>query len=142
MIKGGRLVQIPFSATTLSPRNGPAALDLAIAALHVRLGALTAVRKSGVSSFNPNTLKEHTKGLKCSLEWTQVMYDKPVSDAPEPVEEKSDDQPDASKHVEKSDPVEAASEQSTSDASKHSQTRTLALGLGSVIGLPMFVMMA
>jgi len=74
-LKGGRMVQIPFSATTLSPRNGPAALDLAIAALHVRLGALTAVRESGVSSFNPNTLREHTKGLKCTMVDKDVVYD-------------------------------------------------------------------
>eukprot|EP00931_Biecheleriopsis_adriatica_P075867 TRINITY_DN4963_c0_g1_i1.p1 TRINITY_DN4963_c0_g1~~TRINITY_DN4963_c0_g1_i1.p1 ORF type:complete len:426 (-),score=85.27 TRINITY_DN4963_c0_g1_i1:92-1369(-) len=75
-LKGARLVQIPFSATTLSPRNGPAALDLAIASVHVRTGSLTAVRESGVSSFNPRTLETHVSGLKCSILQDEVVYDK------------------------------------------------------------------
>jgi iron complex transport system substrate-binding protein len=74
-LKGARLVQVPFSASTLSPRNGPAALDLAIASLHVRTGSLTAVRKSGVSSFNPQQFREHTKNLMCNLEKEKVKYD-------------------------------------------------------------------
>lgn len=74
-LKGARLVQIPFSASTLSPRNGPAALDLAIASLHVRTGSLTAVRKSGVSSFNPQQFREHTKNLLCNLDKEKVKYD-------------------------------------------------------------------
>ena len=41
-LKGARFVQIPFSASTLGPRNAPAAVDLAMAALHVRTGSLTA----------------------------------------------------------------------------------------------------
>jgi iron complex transport system substrate-binding protein len=73
-MKGARFVHIPFSATTLSPRNGPAALDLAIASLHVRLGTLTAVRESGVSSFNPRTLETHVQGLACAIDEAQVMY--------------------------------------------------------------------
>jgi hypothetical protein len=74
-LKGARLVQVPFSASTLSPRNGPAALDLAIASLHVRTGSLTAVRKSGVSSFNPTQFREHTKNLHCNLQKEKVKYD-------------------------------------------------------------------
>jgi len=83
IVKGARFVQIPFSASTLSPRNGPAALDLAIAALHVRLGSMTAVKKSGVSSFNPQQFHEHTKGLKCNLEKEKVKYDI-ITDEPSP----------------------------------------------------------
>jgi hypothetical protein len=76
-IKGARFVQIPFSATTLSPRNGPAALDLAIASMHVRTGTTTPVRTSGVSSFAPATFKAATEfsGHKCTLDATKVLYE-------------------------------------------------------------------
>jgi iron complex transport system substrate-binding protein len=73
-VQGARLVQIPFSATTLSPRNGPAALDLAIASLHVRTGSVTPVRESGVSSFALTTLQSHIAGLRCPLVSAQVVY--------------------------------------------------------------------
>lgn len=73
-MKGARFVRIPFSATTLSPRNGPAALDLAIAALHVRLGAMTAVRESGVTSFNLRQMEADVEGLVCSIDESDVMY--------------------------------------------------------------------
>jgi len=75
VMQGARFVQIPFSATTLGPRNGPAALDLAIASLHVRTGALTATRESGVSSFNPHALETHVAGLKCSMVKEKIVYD-------------------------------------------------------------------
>jgi len=73
-MKGARFVSIPFSASTLSPRNGPAALDLAIAALHVRLGAQTAVRESGVTSFNLRQLELDVKDSVCSIVKADVMY--------------------------------------------------------------------
>jgi hypothetical protein len=84
VLKGARLVQIPFSASTLSPRNGPAALDLAKAALHVRTGSLTPVQKSGVSSFSPQILESHTAGLKCTMQKDMVLYgdEEPVTKAP------------------------------------------------------------
>jgi len=84
VLKGARLVQIPFSASTLSPRNGPAALDLAKAALHVRTGSLTPVQKSGVSSFSPQMLESHTAGLKCTMKKDMVLYgdEEPVTKAP------------------------------------------------------------
>jgi hypothetical protein len=65
-VKGARLVRIPFSATEPGPRNGPAALDLAIAAVHVRTGAMAAVRESGVSTFEPHTIEVNTQGLRCT----------------------------------------------------------------------------
>lgn len=74
-VRGARFVSIPFSASTLSPRNGPAAHDLALAALHVRLGTLTASRQSGVSSFNPHMLQLQTKNSKCPLQMSAVVYD-------------------------------------------------------------------
>lgn len=77
-MKGARHIQIPFSATTLSPRNGPAARDVAIAALHVRTGSSTTVKESGVSSFDANIFKQHTQNLKCTLEWDKVKYDKNI----------------------------------------------------------------
>jgi len=64
-LRGARFVSIPFSASTLSPRNRPAAHDLALASLHVRLGTLTASRQSGVSSFNPHMLQLQTQSSKC-----------------------------------------------------------------------------
>jgi hypothetical protein len=71
-LKEARLVQIPFSATSLSPRNGAAALDLAAASLHVRLGTATPTGESGVGSFNPGYLRTQTSGLRCGLDkpWT------------------------------------------------------------------------
>mmetsp|Transcript_12593 Transcript_12593/g.23737 ORF Transcript_12593/g.23737 Transcript_12593/m.23737 type:complete len:469 (-) Transcript_12593:235-1641(-) len=73
-LKGARFVQIPFSATTLSPRNGPAAHDLAMAAIHVRLGSLTATLESGVGSFSPHQLEVHTQGLTCHMWKEYVVY--------------------------------------------------------------------
>jgi len=75
VLKGARFVQIPFSATTLGPRNGPAALDLAIASLHVRTGSLTSIRESGVSSFNPHHLETQVEGLTCRMVKEQILYD-------------------------------------------------------------------
>ena len=74
VIKSARLVQIPFSATSLSPRNGPAALDLARAALHVRMGTVTASGKSGVGFFDASYLGTQTAGLRCSLDMSSVAY--------------------------------------------------------------------
>merc|ERR1719396_214021 len=73
-LKHARLVKIPFSATTLSPRNGPAALDLAEAALHVRKGSQMASQESGVSSFSPYFLQHETCGTRCPLTMQYVEY--------------------------------------------------------------------
>lgn len=73
-IKAARLVQIPFSATSLSPRNGPAALDLAKAALHVRMGTVVAEGKSGVGFFDLAFLETQTADLQCSLDMSSVAY--------------------------------------------------------------------
>jgi hypothetical protein len=74
VLQGARFVQIPFSATTLGPRNGPAAHDLAIASLHVRTGSTTPVQKSGVGSYNPMFLENHVKGLLCTVQKDKVKY--------------------------------------------------------------------
>merc|ERR1712048_701883 len=72
VMKGARFVQIPFSASTLSPRSGVATLDLAIASLQVRTGSLTTTGASGVSSFTPQFLATNTEGLACALKEADV----------------------------------------------------------------------
>ena len=73
-VRGARFVEIPFSATTLSPRNGPAALDLAIAAVHVRTGANLLPQESGVRTYNPNLLRSETANSMCPLTLTSILY--------------------------------------------------------------------
>jgi len=73
-VRAGRFVTLPFSASGPSPRNGPTALDLAIASLHVQKGAAIATQESGVSTFNPTKLKEHTQNMVCSLKSEEVAY--------------------------------------------------------------------
>ena len=67
-------VKIPFSATTLSPRNGPAALDLAVVSLHVRLGIKGTFGNSGVTFFDPDTLSKDTAASQCPLKLESVPY--------------------------------------------------------------------
>lgn len=75
VLRAARLISIPFSASTLSPRNGPAALDLAVAALHVRTGSHTVTQQSGVGSFSPYFLQAETACSRCPLKMSYVMYD-------------------------------------------------------------------
>jgi iron complex transport system substrate-binding protein len=87
-LKHARFVKIPFSATTLSPRNGPAALDLAIASLHVRAGENIPTQRSGVTSFTAATLQSLTAGKKCPVQLSDMVYtDAPVDggDLPEDI---------------------------------------------------------
>jgi len=78
-LKKARFVKIPFSATTLSPRNGPAALDLAVASLHVRAGTDFSTHKSGVTSFTAANLATLTAGSLCPVSAADMVY----TDAPE-----------------------------------------------------------
>jgi len=73
-LRGARLIKIPFSATTLGPRNGPAALDLAVASLYVRLGVPGDFTESGVGYFEASELEDITKDLKCSVDFDLVPY--------------------------------------------------------------------
>jgi len=75
VLRAARFISVPFSATTLSPRNGPAALDLAVAALHVRTGSHTATQRSGVGSFSPYFLQAETSCRRCPLSMSYVVYD-------------------------------------------------------------------
>lgn len=74
-LRAARIIYIPFSATTLSPRNGPAALDLATQALHVRTGSLPADHLSGVGSFSPYLLEAESSCKLCPLSMSYVVYD-------------------------------------------------------------------
>merc|ERR1712187_1026540 len=74
-LKAARYITVPFSASGAGPRNGAAALDLASAALHVRKGLMTSSQRSGVSSFSPKVLAEHTKGMVCSMKKKAVVYE-------------------------------------------------------------------
>jgi iron complex transport system substrate-binding protein len=112
VLKAARLVQIPFSATSLSPRNGAAARDLAIAAIRVRTGTSTPSRESGVSSFNPGYLATKTAGLRCSLDMPKVVYDK-SNEATTPTENNEaikNDTSASTKNNEATTPTEVASE--------------------------------
>jgi hypothetical protein len=74
VLKAARFVSIPFSATTLSPRTGPAAFDLAIAAIHVRTGVSTPAQESGVGSLNPYFLQAESECGRCPLRMIDVVY--------------------------------------------------------------------
>ena len=58
-------ITIPFSASTLGPRNGAAALDMVAAAIHVTTGDATMNFQSGVDFFDNEMLTEHTASLRC-----------------------------------------------------------------------------
>ena len=58
-------ITIPFSASTLGPRNGAAALDMVAAAIHVTTGDATMNFQSGVDFFDNEMLIKHTASLRC-----------------------------------------------------------------------------
>lgn len=60
-------VTIPFSASTLGPRNGAAALDMSSAALHLTQGGSAINFNSGVSFFPAGYLENRTAGLRCPV---------------------------------------------------------------------------
>ena len=73
-VKNADYISIPFSASSLGPRNGAAALDMASAAVHVTTGDKTVDFQSGVTFFDPNLLMSHTASLKCPLLPENVQY--------------------------------------------------------------------
>jgi len=73
-VQAARLVSLPFSASTLGPRNAPTAVDLAVSALQVRTGSQAAAKESGVASFSPDVLQTQTASLRCPLSLQQVVY--------------------------------------------------------------------
>jgi len=73
-LKAARYITVPFSASGAGPRNGATALDLATAALLVKQGLEISTQKSGVSSFKPEVLEQHTKGMVCSMKKENLVY--------------------------------------------------------------------
>ena len=75
-------ITIPFSASTLGPRNGAAALDMVNAAIHVTTGATTMNFESGVTFFDPAVLEARTAGMMCPI--TSTAYDASSTTAASP----------------------------------------------------------
>ena len=73
-VKGADYISIPFSASTLGPRNGAAALDMALAAIHVTTGSTTVDFKSGVNFISPDALEKRTVGLRCPVDASSIKY--------------------------------------------------------------------
>eukprot|EP01052_Picozoa_sp_SAG31_P011417 SAG31_NODE_644_length_13275_cov_39.464633_13_plen_208_part_00 len=73
-VQQAKFVTIPFSASTLSPRNGKAALDLAAASIHVNNGEDVQNYESGVEFLDPEELKDETMNLLCPLNIDDVVY--------------------------------------------------------------------
>ena len=88
-------IKIPFSASTLGPRNGAAALDMVAAAIHVTTGDATMNFQSGVDFFEPEVLAERTASLLCPVELQKVAYTgtppPPAPTPPPPVGSTSND---------------------------------------------------
>ena len=64
-VQNASYIKIQFSASTLGPRNGVAALDMVSAAMHVVTGDQTLNFQSGVDFFEEEMLKSRTENLKC-----------------------------------------------------------------------------
>ena len=75
-------IKIQFSASTLGPRNGVAALDMVAAAIHVTTGDATMNFQSGVDFFDPEMLAAHTAGLLCPVKLDELEYSGSSSSAP------------------------------------------------------------
>ena len=67
-VKNADYIKFPFSASTIGPRVGAAALDMVGAALKVTKKSNSAMNfDSGVDFFDPQLLVDHTKDLLCPL---------------------------------------------------------------------------
>ena len=64
-VQEAEYIKIQFSASTLGPRNGIAALDMVSAAMHLHTGDAVLNFQSGVDIFEDEFLKDHTASLKC-----------------------------------------------------------------------------
>ena len=72
-------IKVPFSASSLGPRNGAAALDIVTAALHVTTGGGSGSAmnfQSGVGFFDPEVLAADTADLRCPVDLALVKYAK------------------------------------------------------------------
>ena len=75
-------ITIPFSASTLGPRNGAATLDMVSAALHVTTGSAMMNFESGVSFLSPALLEGKTAALRCPVKLQDVVYSNVSAVAP------------------------------------------------------------
>jgi len=66
-VKNADYIKFPFSASTVGPRVGAAALDMVGAALKVTTGNTPMNFNSGIDFFDPQVLVDHTKDLLCPL---------------------------------------------------------------------------
>ena len=64
-VQEAEYIKIQFSASTLGPRNGVAALDMVSAAMHLHTGDAVLNFQSGVDFFEDDFVKDHTANLKC-----------------------------------------------------------------------------
>ena len=73
-VRNADYIRVPFSASTLGPRNGAAALDIVAAALHVITGSMELTAQSGVDFFDPEMLATRTAKLACPVDPSKVRY--------------------------------------------------------------------
>jgi len=66
VLQSARFVNIPFSASTLGPRNGQAALDMARAVANLHIGP-SPRSQSGVNPVDTMTLAADVAGLNCNF---------------------------------------------------------------------------
>jgi len=76
-VQEAKYIKIPFSASTLGPRNGVAALDMVSAAMHLHTGDAVLNFQSGVDIFEDEFLKDHTASLKCPYAGKKEKCKKP-----------------------------------------------------------------
>ena len=75
-VQEAEYIKIQFSASTLGPRNGVAAIDMVSAAMHLHTGDAVLNFQSGVDFFDPEMLEERTANLKCPVDPSKVKYSK------------------------------------------------------------------
>ena len=91
VVQHANYITVPFSASTLGPRNGAAALDMVAAVIQVSTGDATMNFQSGVGVFDPKDLAARTASLRCPVDVSTVKYS--ASYKVEPLDDKSDDLP-------------------------------------------------
>ena len=93
VVQHANYITVPFSASTLGPRNGAAALDMVSAVIQVSTGDSTMNFQSGVGIFEPPELAARTASLRCPVDVTTVKYSVSYKGDPAPLDDKSDDLP-------------------------------------------------
>ena len=89
VVQHANYITVPFSASTLGPRNGAAALDMVSAVIQVSTGDSTMNFQSGVGIFEPPELAARTASLRCPVDVTTVKYSVSYKGDPAPLDDKS-----------------------------------------------------